>query len=139
MNKPKVLFLCTGNSCRSQMAEALLRNRAGDRFEVASAGTRPAGLNPLAVRAMAEIGIDISSRKSKPLEALAGQQFTHLITVCDNAREACPAFPETTQSLHWSFEDPARAQGSDEERVKVFTRVRNEIDKQIGGFVQSHT
>ena len=135
--KPKVLFLCTGNSCRSQMAEGLLRHQAADRFEAASAGTSPAGLNPLAVRAMAEIGIDISSRKSKHIDSLAGQQFTQVITVCDNARETCPAFPATTQSLHWSFEDPAGAQGSDEERMKVFTRVRDEIDQKVRGFLQS--
>ncbi len=137
MTKPKVLFLCTGNSCRSQMAEGLLRSRAGDLFDVASAGTRPAGLNPLAVRAMAEIGIDISSQKSKHVDSLAEQQFTYVITVCDNAREACPTFPATTQTLHWSFEDPADAQGADEERMKVFTRVRNEIDEKVGEFVRA--
>ncbi len=135
--KPKVLFLCTGNSCRSQIAEGLLRNRAGDRFEVASAGTSPAGLSPLAGRAMEEIGIDISTQASKHVDSLAGQQFTHVITVCDNAREICPAFPATTQSLHWSFEDPAGAQGSEHERMKVFTRVRDEIDQKVHGFVQS--
>ena len=137
MTKPKVLFLCTGNSCRSQMAEGLLRSRAGDLFDVASAGTRPAGLNPLAVRAMAEIGIDISSQKSKHVDSLAEQQFTYVITVCDNAREACPTFPATTQTLHWSFEDPADAQGADEERMKVFTRVRNEIDEKVGELVRA--
>ena len=137
MIKPKVLFLCTGNSCRSQMAEGLLRNQAGDRFDAASAGTRPAGLNPLAVRAMAEIGIDISSQESKHIDSLADQQFTHVITVCDNAREACPTFPATTQSLHWSFDDPAEAQGSDEERMKVFARVRNEIDEKVAEFVRA--
>ena len=137
MTKPKVLFLCTGNSCRSQMAEGLLRHRAGDRFEAASAGTRPAGLNPLAVKTMAEIGIDISSQESKHADSLAGQQFTHVITVCDNAREACPAFPATTQFLHWSFDDPAEAPGSGEERMKIFTRVRDEIDERIARFAQS--
>ena len=136
MIKAKVLFLCTGNSCRSQMAEGLLRNRAGDRFEVASAGTRPAGLDPTAVRSMAEIGIDISSHKSKHVDTLAGQEFSHVITVCDNAREACPAFPATTQFLHWSFDDPAEAPGSGEERMKVFTRVRDEIDERIARFAQ---
>ena len=136
MNKPKVLFVCTGNSCRSQMAEGLLRHRAGGRCEVASAGTSPAGLNPLAVRAMDEIGIDIAAQASKHVDSLAGQQFTHLITVCDTARESCPAFPATTQSLHWSFEDPAGAQGSEEERMKVFRRVRDEIDEKVRGFAQ---
>lgn len=119
------------------MAEGLLRNRAGDRFEVASAGTRPAGLNPTAVRSMAEIGIDISSQESKHVDSLAEQEFTHVITVCDNARQACPTFPATTQSLHWSFEDPAEAPGSGEERMKVFTRVRDEIDERIAQFAQS--
>lgn len=137
--KPKVLFLCTGNSCRSQMAEGLLRHHAGGRFEAASAGTSPAGLNPLAVRAMEEIGIDISTQASKHVDSLAGQRFSHVITVCDKARESCPAFPATTQSLHWSFEDPAGAQGSDEERMKVFTRVRDEIGEKVRGFVQSQT
>ena len=139
MIKLKVLFLCTGNSCRSQMAEGLLRQRAVGRFEVASAGTRPAGLNPTAVRAMAEIGIDISYHKSKHVDSLAGREFSHVITVCDNAREACPAFPATTQSLHWSFDDPAAAQGSGEERMKVFTRVRDEIDKRVGAFARLRT
>ncbi len=139
MNKLEVLFVCTGNSCRSQMAEGLLRHQAGGRFEVASAGTSPAGLNLLAVRAMDEIGIDISAQASKHVDSLAGQQFTHVITVCDNARESCPAFPATTQSLHWSFEDPAGAQGSDHERMKVFMRVRDEIDEKIRGFVQSQS
>ena len=137
--KPKVLFLCTGNSCRSQMAEGLLRHHAGGRFEAASAGTSPAGLNPLAVRAMEEIGIDISTQASKHVDSLAGQRFSHVITVCDKARESCPAFPATTQALHWSFEDPAGAQGSDEERMKVFTRVRDEIGEKVRGFVQSQT
>ena len=137
MIKPKVLFLCTGNSCRSQIAEGLLCNRAGDRFEVASAGTCPTGLNPLAVRAMAEVGIDISSQESKHVDSLASLRFTHVITVCDNAREACPTFSAATQSLHWSFDDPAEAQGSDEERMKVFARVRNEIDEKVGEFVRS--
>jgi arsenate reductase len=139
MTTPKVLFLCTGNSCRSQMAEGLLRNWAGDLLEVTSAGTNPAGLNPLAVRAMAEIGIAISSQKSKHIDSLAEEEFTHVITVCDSAREACPTFPATTQTLHWSFRDPADAQGTDEERMKVFTRVRNEIDEKIGEFVRSQT
>ena len=121
------------------MAEGLLRNWAGDLFDVTSAGTNPVGLNPLAVRSMAEIGIDISSQKSKHIDSLAQQQFTHVITVCDNAREACPTFPATTQTLHWSFQDPADAQGTDEERMKVFTRVRNEIDEKIGEFVRSQT
>ena len=119
------------------MAEGLLRNRAGNRFEAASAGTRPAGLNPLAVRAMAEIGIDISSHKSEHVDSLAGQEFSHVITVCDNARQACPTFPATTQSLHWSFDDPAEAPGSGEQRMKVFTRVRDEIDERIARFAQS--
>jgi len=139
MTTPKVLFLCTGNSCRSQMAEGLLRSRVGDRFEAVSAGTRPAGLNSLAVRAMADTGIDISSQQSKHVDSLADEQFTHVITVCDNARQACPTFPGTTQTLHWSFEDPADAQGSDEERMKVFTRVRNEIDEHVNEFVRSQT
>src|SRR3954453_7985 len=105
--KKKVLFLCTGNSCRSQMAEGLLRHVAGDRFEAASAGTHPQGLNPDAVAAMQEIGIDISHQRSKHVDDFAGDQFHSVITVCDRAKESCPIFPSTRSLLHWSFDDPA--------------------------------
>ena len=133
--KKKVLFLCTGNSCRSQMAEGLLRHLAGDRFEVASAGTDPQGLNPGAVRAMQEIGIDIAHHQSRHVDQFAGQQFDYVITVCDRAKESCPIFPGTF-SLHWSFDDPASVVGTVEERQTVFRRVRDEIAERVRDFVQ---
>lgn len=131
MGKPKVLFLCTGNSARSQMAEGYLRHAAGDRFEAMSAGIEPKGLNPLAVEAMREIGIDISPQQSKDVVSLLGQHIPYVITVCDNARERCPIFPQTYKFLHWSFEDPAAAPGTDEQKLIVFRRVRDEIIQQI--------
>jgi len=132
--KAKVLFLCTGNSCRSQMAEGWLRHLAGDRFEVSSAGTQPAGLNPGAVDAMRELGIDISGHRSKHLNEFLGVRFDHVITVCDRAKETCPIFPGARSLLHWRFDDPAAARGSDEERRKVFQRVRDEIGSRIRNF-----
>lgn len=129
--KPKVLFLCTGNSARSQMAEGYLRYVAGDEFEPLSAGIEPKGLNPLAVEAMSEIGIDISRQKSKDVVSFLGQSIPYIITVCDNARERCPIFPRTYKFLHWSFDDPAAAQGSHEEKLVVFRRLRDEIARRI--------
>jgi arsenate reductase len=128
-----VLFLCTHNSARSQMAEGLLRNLAGDRFEVMSAGTEAIHIRPLAVRAMDELGIDISGQESKTLERYLGNPFDYVITVCDEANEACPVFPEARRRLHWSFEDPAQATGSEEERLRVFQSVRDEIRERIEG------
>jgi arsenate reductase len=130
-SKPKVLFLCTGNSARSQMAEGYLRYAGGDRFEPLSAGIEPKGLNPLAVETMQEIGIDISHQTSKDVVKLLGQHIPYVVTVCDNARERCPIFPRTYKFLHWSFEDPAAAQGSHEEKLAVFRRVRDEIAQKI--------
>jgi arsenate reductase len=129
--KPKVLFLCTGNSARSQMAEGYLRHVAGDRFEPISAGIQPKGLNPLAVEAMREVGIDISGHTSKNVVNLLGQHVPFVVTVCDNAKERCPIFPGTWEFLHWSFEDPAEAVGSHDERLVVFRRVRDEIIQRI--------
>ncbi len=129
--KVKVLFLCTGNSARSQMAEGYLRHAAGDRFDALSAGIEPKGLNPLAVEAMQEIGIDISRQRSKDVVSLLGQHIPYVVTVCDNARERCPIFPRTYKFLHWSFEDPAGVQGSHEEKLAVFRRVRDEIAQRI--------
>ena len=124
----RVLILCTGNSARSQMAEGWLRHFGGDAFEVASAGTRPAErVNPLAVRAMAEVGIDLSAHYPKHLEHFLNDQWDYVITVCDRANEECPIFPGGKRRTHWSFEDPAAAQGSEEERLAVFRRVRDEI------------
>jgi arsenate reductase len=129
--KPKVLFLCTGNSARSQMAEGYLRQVAGDRYEVCSAGIEPKGLNPLAVEAMAEIGIDISHQKSKDVRIFLGQYVPYIITVCEDARERCPIFPRTYKFLHWSFDDPAAAKGTHDERLAVFRRVRDGLIRKI--------
>jgi arsenate reductase (thioredoxin) len=129
--KTRVLFLCTHNSARSQMAEGLLRDLAGDQFEVMSAGTEATRVRPLAVRAMEEIGVDISGQESKTLDRYLDQPFDYVITVCDDANEACPFFPGAQSRLHWSFEDPSRAEGSDEERLEVFRRVRDEIKDRV--------
>jgi len=129
--RKRVLVLCTGNSARSQMAEGLLRELGGGRFEVHSAGTRPGGVRPEAVEAMREVGIDISGHRSKSVEEFAGRQFDTVITVCDNARENCPVFPGRTERVHWSFEDPAAAAGDWEERLSVFRRVRDEIGARL--------
>ncbi len=130
-SKAKVLFLCTGNSARSQMAEGYLREVAGDRFEALSAGIEPKGLNPLAVEAMREIGIDISGQKSKDVREFLGQAIPYVITVCDNAREHCPIFPRTYKFLHWSLDDPAAARGTKEDKLAIFRRVRDEIARRI--------
>ncbi|HVM62570.1 MAG TPA: arsenate reductase ArsC [Verrucomicrobiae bacterium] len=138
MKPERVLFLCTGNSCRSQMAEGLLRTLGDGRFDAASAGARPSGnVHPLAIRAMREIGIDISRQTSKPLDGFDGQKFDYLITVCDSAREACPAHAGATRQLHWSFDDPAQVRGSDEQKLAVFRRVRNEIRQRIERFLET--
>jgi arsenate reductase (thioredoxin) len=123
MSKPTVLILCTGNSARSQMAEGLLRHDAGDRFEVYSAGTKPTVVRPEAIAVMAEIGIDISGHRSKSVDEFAGRDLDYVITVCDNAREACPIFPAKTQRLHWPFEDPAT--------LEDFRKVRDQIRERI--------
>ena len=127
----RVLFLCTHNSARSQMAEGLLRQLAGDRFEVMSAGTEATHVRPLAIRAMDEIGVDISSQESKTLERYLHEPFDYVITVCDDANEACPFFPGAANRLHWSFEDPSRARGSEEERLAVFRSVRDRIKDRV--------
>jgi arsenate reductase (thioredoxin) len=125
---PLVLILCTGNSCRSHLAEGILRAAVGDRLRVASAGSKPAGfVHPLAIRAMAEIGIDISGHRSKHLDEFLAQDVETVITVCGNADQACPMFPGQVNRHHWGFDDPARAQGAEEEQMHVFRRVRDEI------------
>jgi arsenate reductase len=126
-HKKRVLILCTGNSARSQMAEGLLRHDAGDRFDVESAGTKPGSVRPEAIAAMSELGIDISGQRSKNVDEFAGQQFDYVITVCDNARETCPVFFGAAEKLHRSFEDPAAFIGSNEERLTLFRRVRDEL------------
>ena len=132
----RVLFLCTGNSCRSQMAEGALRELGGNSFEASSAGTTPTRINPTAVRVMAEIAIDISAQRSKSVVEMMGEHFDYVVTVCDNARESCPVFPGGATKLHWSFDDPAAAAaGTEEEQLKVFRRVRDEIVSHIKEFV----
>ena len=123
--KKRVLILCTGNSARSQMGEGLLRHMAGDDFEVFSAGTKPVGLNPNAVKTMSEIGIDIAGHRSKSVAEFDGQQFDYVITVCDNAKESCPFFPGGTTRLHHSFEDPAAV--ADDQQLETFRRVRDQM------------
>jgi arsenate reductase len=125
--KGRVLILCTGNSARSQMAEGLLRDMAGDRFDVWSAGVEPSSVRPEAVEAMQEIGIDISSHRSKSVDEFAGQQFDYVITVCENAAENCPIFPSSDERIHWSFPDPAVASGGHEQRLAAFRAVRDDI------------
>jgi arsenate reductase len=135
MAKQKVLFLCTGNSCRSQMAEGLLRQLAGDQFEVASAGTEPRSVNPLAIAAMREIGVDISGHRSKSVKEFLGRHFTYVITVCESANERCPVFPGTVKRLHWRLQDPAATVGSEAQRMEVFRRVRDDIAERVRALV----
>lgn len=130
-----VLILCTGNSARSQMAEGLLRHLAGERVEVFSAGSKPSQVNPYAVRAMAARGIDISGQRSKHLGEFLNQPFDYVITVCDQAAETCPIFPGKAQRIHWSFADPAAVQGSDEEILANFERVRDELEARLRTWV----
>src|SRR5262245_36047110 len=137
VNKQRVLFLCTHNSARSQMAEGFLRSLAGDRFEVASAGTRAAGVHPLAVRVMAEVGVDISEHVSKLVDQLVEQPWDYVVTVCDAAGEACPVFPEKSRRLHWSFEDPSQAAGSEDQRLEGFRRVRDRIQRRITDWIRT--
>jgi arsenate reductase len=125
--KKRVLILCTGNSARSQMAEGLLRHDAGDNFEVESAGTRPGHVRPEAIAVMKELGIDISGHRSKHVAEFQGQSFDYVLTVCDNAKESCPVFPGHSKRIHKGFEDPAPLQGTEEERLALFRRVRDEI------------
>ncbi len=127
----KVLFLCTGNSCRSQMAEGLLRHLGQEAVEVSSAGTRPSQVHADAIRSMSEIGVDISSQRSKPLEPFLRQPFDYLLTLCDDAKQSCPAFPGASQNIHWSIPDPAAARGADEERMGVFRSVREDLAARI--------
>ncbi|VVB90874.1 Protein ArsC [uncultured archaeon] len=129
--KKKVLFLCTENSCRSQMAEGILRHLMGDKFEVFSAGTRPSVVNPMAIKVMAEIGIDISGHRSKSVEEFQWKNFDFVITTCDAARETCPVFPGKARRLHWSFNDPAEARGSENEILSAFRKVRDGIKQRI--------
>jgi arsenate reductase len=139
--RPKrVLFLCTHNSSRSQMAEGILRARGGPAFEVFSAGTQPVAVHPLAMRAMQEIGIDLSSHTAKGIEAFATELPMDLvITVCDEAQEACPYFPRAVEQIHWGFPDPSRVTGTEEERLAAFRHVRDLIAVRITAFLREDT
>src|SRR5262245_31719084 len=131
MTRSRVLFLCTHNSARSHMAEGFLRSLTGDRFDVESAGTEKTRVHPLAIRAMREVGIDIESHRSKTLDGFLNEGWNYVITVCDSANEACPIFPGMVRRLHWSFEDPSRAIGTEDQRLAVFRRIRAEISARI--------
>jgi arsenate reductase len=131
VSRERVLVLCTHNSARSQMAEGLLRARAPDRFEVASAGTEATRVHPLAIRAMDEVGIDLRGHTSKTLDRFLTEPWDHVITVCDAAAERCPVFPGRAARAHWSLEDPSAARGSEEERLAAFRRVRDQIDARL--------
>jgi arsenate reductase len=132
---PRVVFLCTGNSCRSQMAEGFLRHLASGRFEAASAGSDPIPVNPMAIQVMAELGIDISAQRSKSVDEFAGRDLAWLITVCDRAAQRCPTFPGRVQRLNWDIPDPAHITGSDDVRLAAFRDVRDDIQKRVEEFV----
>ena len=131
MSKPRVLIVCTGNSVRSQIAEGYMQHYIGDEFDIVSAGLDPKPLNPLAVQVMEEVGIDISHQYSKDLKSFLGQHFPYLITVCSNAEARCPIFPGVIYRLFWPFDDPASAEGSDEEKLAKFREIRDQIDAKI--------
>ncbi len=134
MTKQRVLFICTHNSARSQMAEALLRHLYGDRYEAYSAGTEATGVRPLSIRAMNDLDIDISKQGSKTLNQYLEQPWDYVITVCDEANEACPVFPGGAQRLHWSFPDPSTVSGTEEEQLAVYRQVRDAIRNRIEEF-----
>lgn len=133
----RVLFLCTGNSARSIIAEALLRARGGAAFQVYSAGTEPKGINPYTVRVLREIGIEIAGARSTHVDELAGEHFDYVITVCDDAAERCPVFAGETVRLHWSTPDPASAVGGDDEVLEALRRARRTLEQQVERFVSS--
>ena len=134
--KHKVLFLCTGNQARSQIAEGLLRARSGDTMDISSAGSRPKdAVHPLAVKALAEMGIDIAAAEPKGVDRFAGEDFDYIITLCDNARDECPYFPGDGARIHWSLSDPAAVSGSEEEQLISFRAIRDDIAQRIDGFL----
>lgn len=133
--KKRILFLCTHNSCRSQMAEGLVNHYLGDRFRAFSAGTEATRVNPLAARVLAELGIDISCHYSKTIDEFAGQQFDHVITLCGSANEQCPLFFGGVERVHMGFDDPSRLEGSDDEVLPEFRRVRDEILKKLADYL----
>lgn len=132
----KILILCTGNSARSQMAEGLLRNMAGDRIDVASAGVAPTHVRPEAIEAMKDIGIDISNQRSKSIDEFITQPFDYVITVCDNANQQCPMFAGASRRIHWSIDDPAAVAGDDETRLEAFREARNVLRERLDKFIK---
>ena len=136
MTPIRVLFVCTHNSARSQLAEALLGRLGGDDFEAQSAGTEATRVNPYAIRVLAEQGIDWTGATSKTIDGFLGQPFDHVITVCDRAREACPYFPGAANTLHWGLDDPSEVGGTDEERLEAFRRTAAEIAERLGPFIE---
>jgi len=132
----RVLFVCTGNSARSQIAEALLRDFGGADFEVNSAGTEPHGVNPYTIRVLDEIGIDWSAARSKSVTEFIGRPFDYVITVCDRARQTCPVFPGNHNTMHWGLEDPAEVEGTDEQKLEAFRRTRTEVATRLRPFVE---
>lgn len=133
-DRRRVLFLCTHNSARSQMAEALLRNLAGEKFETFSAGTEQTRVHPLAIRAMQDLGVDMSGHRSKTLDEYRDREFDFVITVCDRANESCPVFPGRGKRIHWSFDDPSAATGDDEQRLAAFRTIRDDIRDRLIAF-----
>src|SRR5258708_50504 len=131
MPRKRLLILCTGNSARSQMAEGLLRHDAGDRFDVFSAGTKPGHVRPEAIPVMCELAIDISRHRSKSVDEIIGRELDYVLTVCDNAKESCPVFPGKVATIHQNFEDPAALQGSEQERLALFRRVRDDLRRYL--------
>jgi len=134
----RILVLCTGNSCRSQMAEGFLRQLANNRFEIFSAGVKATQVNPFAIKVMEEIEIDISSHRSKSVTEFLGQEFDYIITVCDNAKKTCPMFPGQYEKIHWDIEDPAEAKGSEEEKLHFFRKIRDEIKNRCLNFLKKY-
>jgi arsenate reductase len=137
MPKKRILILCTGNSARSQMGEGLFRAEGCDAFEVFSAGITPGSVRQEAIAVMKEIGIDISAHRSKSVDEFSGQSFDYVVSVCDSARDACPAFPADTERIHWSFKDPAAVEGSEAERLSAFRQIRDQIREQVKAFLRN--
>ena len=136
--KKRILVLCTGNSARSQMGEGLFRQEGKGAYEVESAGTKPSHVRPEAIAVMKELSIDISGHRSKSVDEFEGQPFDYVVTVCDNARDNCPVFPAGTERIHWSLEDPAAVEGTEEERLAAFRRIRDQIHTRVKTFFQTH-
>ncbi len=134
--KKKVLFICTGNSCRSQMAEGLLRTMAGVRFEIYSAGSHPSRVHPIAIRVMNEVGINISTHTSDPIDKYFGHGINYVITLCDNAREFCPTFPGKSKKIHWSIDDPFRSWKNDHKIIGRYRQTRDEIQERLEQLIE---